>query len=471
MGSLRRIFQILRSAIFIDIYDLNYSYGTDTFGKSRSKTSDVPPGGYLRRSSAYGINLFRSLALLFDKTKSTDRTGQVMFFAGTQNQKEALLPIQQQMKRSYFAGGNVKFPVDTEVRYPYLYAYLVGLVFLPVLVVRFFTAKGFQRESFRHAIDAYLLTYGLFLITCAWLAALKPSLIIQANDHLGINRIVTKVAKINQIPIGYIQHASVTEEFPPLNFDFALLDGMNALQKYEMAGKSATKIFLIGTPKSDGTLAHINTKTMVETIGLCFTIVDSFEMISDLCAGLRVHFPETQFIIRPHPREQRKEDIQAVARIYQMEYSDPLGEKSFEYLRRIDAVIAGNSNILLEAAIVNVYPIKYAFTQNDSDYYGFEKCGLVKRYSELENLCEKVKELLRYKEPVRMKAKPFCATIGTPYDGYSTDLALAVIEETLSGRGGSTFAWKRVHGTTLEAFEPAMARKSESIHRTLHLEQ
>src|SRR5207247_2986001 len=138
-------------------------------------------------------------------------------------------------------------------------------------------------------------------------------------------------------------------------------------------------------------------------------------------------FPNLSLILRPHDADLRQKEWKELSKRYDMDFSDSTGDISFEFLRKVDAIIAGESNILLEAAIMGVVPLYYDFGQAHLDWYRFERNGLVEYTSDPAVLCRILNEILRNRPYVRPKAKPYCATIGTSYDGRSSDVASELI--------------------------------------------
>ena len=64
------------------------------------------------------------------------------------------------------------------------------------------------------------------------LSKTKPKLVIVSNDHSLNCRSLRLAAQILGIRTLYIQHASISNIFPPLEFDYALLDGLVSYKKY-----------------------------------------------------------------------------------------------------------------------------------------------------------------------------------------------------------------------------------------------
>ena len=69
----------------------------------------------------------------------------------------------------------------------------------------------------------------------------KPiRVLLIGNDHVSLFRAVILAAKENAIKTIYIPHASVGPHFPPLDFDFALLEGEEMKRIYLNIGKTTT---------------------------------------------------------------------------------------------------------------------------------------------------------------------------------------------------------------------------------------
>jgi len=113
---------------------------------------------------------------------------------------------------------------------------------------------------------------------------------------------------------------------------------------------------------------------------------------------------------------------------YNVHLSDSIQENSFEYLKKIDVNIAGESSVHLEAVLMNVYPIYYQFSNKRFDHYGYLKNHLVTdvfdNTNELVNFLNKINN---NKQNIRYRVKYYIATVDTEFDGKSTELAKNLI--------------------------------------------
>jgi hypothetical protein len=349
--------------------------------------------------------------------------------------------------------GNAGFAED---KFPMASAYLMSYCFLPLLLKKYISSKGYQRESYKIATDAFWLTYGYYICCRKLLRKNSPSLVVVSNDHIMLTRTLAKAALDENIKTAYFQHASVSEKSPELLFDYAFLDGYDALRKYGAKGSERTKVFLTGMAKFDKYFSRQNKSGKMNKLGICVNNIDPDERITELCEKIRNRFKDLEISLRPHPDDfKRRTGLwNSLKDKYNLILSDSRSQNSFEYLENADVVIAGISNILLEAVIMNVYPVLYNFSKKNIDMYEFLKNGLVEKEN---NNCEEIitvlENLSEKKENVRGKGKYYCSTIGTKFDGKSSELITNLINEITSGNINYTI-WDRINTSdSIESYQ------------------
>jgi len=64
--------------------------------------------------------------------------------------------------------------------------------------------------------------------------------LVVANDHSYPCTTIVKAAQDEGVKTVYIQHASVSDKFPALKFDYALLEGLDSLEKYNLCVRRRT---------------------------------------------------------------------------------------------------------------------------------------------------------------------------------------------------------------------------------------
>ncbi len=434
--------RILRDAVKLDIYDLNVAYSSERFGLlSLPLQWRFVQKGVLLRGIAFFWNLLRYILHVRPKLRSKPSRGQVLFFAATKNQWDALYLLHKNLPDSRLIG--IKYRRTGELSL--IAAHLIALFFLPILLLRMIGARDYQRTSYSIGFDTYWFTYGYYIISRRFLHRWAPASIVIANDHVNWTTTLAQAARDENIPTLYIQHASVTENFPSLSFDYTCLEGRDALLKYDQSGPSRTMVFLTGAPKFDQYHQFINKTRHVKAVGICTNKFDTLETVETLCQRLHQKFPYLRYVLRPHPSDERIEAWQELAWRYGMDHSDSRMEASFEYLKGIDAIIAGETNILLEGALLNVYPIYYDYENIQLDFYGFLRNGLVEgRFNQPEQLCQVLSRIEKQRPDVRERAKFYCETIGTPYDGRSTELCSRIIAAVSSGSEINITDWEAI---------------------------
>jgi hypothetical protein len=441
------------SALRLDILDLNFCYSSEKIGAlSLLPAFTLSRPGLHYRIASFLYHMVRAFRVPGPKSGCAP-TRAILLFVTTKNQRDSLLPVVQCLNDGILAGDSV--PVS--VQFPVKWAYLMAAPYFPLVWLQFFRADQYARNSFYYYLNNYWLIYGYYIVARGWLQRLAPRAVVVANDHDYPNRVVSQAAHDLGIPTFYLQHASVDVTIPPLSYDFALLDGMDALQKYADAGPSATKVFLIGVPKADAFYSHINLRTAVRSVGLCANNLDWVEPVEQLAVAIRAALPDLPLTLRPHPGDRKRwPEWLALAEKCGMAFSDSQEEMSFEFLKRIDAVVVGDSNILLEAAMLDIHPLYYDFNQTKLDHYGFFKNGLVDRYVSPPELCRKLSDLMANKPSIRLKTKRYCHTVGTAYDGRSAELAAGLIQRLLNREVPAAMSeWRRIPDCRIEAYEPA----------------
>ena len=230
--------------------------------------------------------------------------------------------------------------------------------------------------------------------------------------------------KAEGVPTVYIQHACVTERFPPLVVDYALLDGVDAREKYLSVGRTNTHIKLIGPTRLDGYQMNINRKHSSDVLGVCFSLADEEPKIFELLEWLK-SCQDLKIVVRPHyaMNKNTRDRIVEFAMKHNFNFSEHKKTPAIEFLRSIDLMICGVSSIALEAAMMNISVINFRLNTTEIDWYGFIKNGLMDstdRFDELETFVDSNRKC---RVGNRTSAKRYSATINTAFDGRSAELA------------------------------------------------
>lgn len=295
------------------------------------------------------------------------------------------------------------------------------------------------KEKFGFRVNLYndflFKATGMYEASLKMLEAARPNSIIFTNDHNPAPRALLLAAKKLDIPNVYIQHASTTPYFPPLIYDLSLLDGPFTKEKYETQGPISGTVRYIGMPKFERFLKHRTSRKEVERIGICSNTIDPEDSILELVHALDKAFPEMEISYRAHPSDPRSLNLPK-----RFQLSNARTENSFDFLQRQDVIVAGNTSIHLEAALLNVPGAYYRFGEilpEVDDYYGFVKKGLVPATSSTEELIDFIRSQMVKRDTVYLRCKPFDALVGTEHDGKGAELAGQYLMEFINEHSNS----------------------------------
>ena len=419
----------------LDVDDLNYlmsSPESNVFEYHPRYGVRSPAVGLLRFGYRMGATLLRERR----SARPASDSPEVLFAIETLNQYEAVRPILAHVERHLVLGLLEPF----ERPFPEGSAHLRSLRYLPALLRRARDPRGWSREGFRRALHLYWLTYGYYLTAVRELQALRPRLVVVSNDHGMRPRTFARAARDTGIPVAYVQHASVTDKFPPLSFDISFLDGMDAAEKYAAVGTTSGKAYLVGIAKADAVRQRRRPKGPIRRLGVCVNLVDPLPQVVRTLREVAAALPEVEVLLRPHPSDSRPWRSSVA-----VEVSDGRAERSFEFLGRVDAIVSGPSNIILEAALARVPAIFLDFAGRGGDGYGFVDAGLCPVATDAADVRNLVLGLGALRPSLERALRRFHATSGSAYDGRSAELVGALIGSFLTG-GGEPVRWRRVPG-------------------------
>lgn len=448
---IKNYLSLFRQASKLDIIDLNYEFSSETLKPGDLSVSGSYHPGLFIRMISFGWHMFSAfLDILFLKSSPVPEQA-IVFWALGKNDVDSMKPVASRVVNGYLIN-----KADQEHKcFPWFGAYAISILYWPLVMVEFLRSKGYRRRSFTQGFDHYWIIYGLYITSRIWLRSLRPRAMIFANLLFPYARVLQKAAREEGVICVYMQHASLMADIPAFNCDYVLLEGRDSLEKAAKTGAGHERFFLIGMPKHDAYVLHVNTHRSVLSIGICTNGSDLLPIVEALLAQLRQEFPAMKMIVRQHSSDRRVKAWRNLARKYTMEFSDSRMEISFDFLKNVDVIVAGDSNILLEAALMNVMPLYYDFPQKHLDSLGFERHGLVEYFSEPQAICGFIRRIAGCKPSVRDKAKYYNATIGTNYDGRSSELASELIEMLISRGQMDIKKWRRIANVELEAYELA----------------
>jgi hypothetical protein len=416
-----KIFSDLKN---IDIIDLNYSISYLNHSLPKTNTN------FLQKfSNIHSILLFTAKQIIKDlisivRTKSL-KDKSLLFYTSV-NQYNSLIPLYKKIENSTFVTDSHK----THIRIPMAFGCLISILLAPRFHSLLNQKYRKEKSLILNRYADYFFIEGMLIWWAFYLKIKKPKMIIFSNDHLVWHRILRKAAESNKIPAIYLQHASVTEKFPKLEFDLSLLEGNDAFNKYNKKGISG-KVELVGMIKFDKYHSDVNLQNQVKSIGICTNYFDDEARIEKICSVVSSSFNNLNIFLRPHPSDRRYSFYEKMKAKYNVHLSNSTKENSFEYLKKVDVNIAGETSIHLEAALMNVYPIYFQLQESITDNYGYIKNKLVVDvFDNINEIVVLLNELKNKRPNVRERTKYYVDTVNSEYDGKSTELAKYHIMQT-----------------------------------------
>lgn len=288
------------------------------------------------------------------------------------------------------------------------YYSLLFLFLLPVILL-----SKVNRENLVHLHKAF----GIKRMFKKLLKAQRPRRIVFANDHVPEIRSMLLAAKELGVKTVYIQHGSVSKYFPPLIFDYALLESQYSLDIYSNIGISAqTRIELIGIPRLENAQKIARHRSEIRNIGIAVNQNDSLEKVDKLIAFLVSK--NYTITLRKHPSD---------VRIFQFSDNEVINGNNYtltDFINEVDFLIASDSSIHVEANSLGCRSLYYMLHDNYAkyDYYGYVKNLFIDEVKTLE-------ELRKYLTTFEYKTFDFHSSKMSYYNSSLISGSLPAIEE------------------------------------------
>jgi|GEM_PF-2029015 len=418
----------------INIIDINRRLITLNSIVKESRIDKFISNSYFLGGIKFLIKLFYSLFHSGRKLPlPSEKYSGVLFFGLTNNNKVALMPISDQF-------GDAAITFYSTKLYPTWREYSYSLPYLFQLMKVIKEATPQERKAIKKYFSLFWATYGTYRLMDEMIKLYNPQIVILANDHGYQQRSLTQIANNSGIKTIYVQHASVTSQFPPLDFSYIFLDGQESLEKYQKAGQPKGKIYLSGGVRFDNI---VKDQSVSQTdgnivIGIATNKVDSIDKVKGICVELmndmRSSDKNIEIILRPHPTMKSEALIEWCTK-NGIGYSDSNKEVSFSFLQKINVLIANQSAIHLDAIVSKTPSILYNMSHDESirDVYGYIENGLVEEVSsttEIIKTVEKGKSLL----PSETIIKYYYAAYNTPFEYKVSEIITLLIKLLLQNK-------------------------------------
>ncbi|WP_127844986.1 hypothetical protein [Psychroflexus aestuariivivens] len=304
------------------------------------------------------------------------KTREILFWSGSQNNDKVLYPIYEQLKhKSQYLSKN------HDLRIPKHQAYLLSLPYFFKALQIWNSSEGYHRKIFTAYFDYVWLSFGYYKMVSKILKKNKPELVVISNDHILFGRTVIECAKKLKIKSLYVQHAGTAEHFPPLQMDYAFLDGEISYNKYKSHGyKNSAKVYQLGSPRFDEIVRIRFQRTTTGKIGIAVNKVDDFKKVSSY---LKMAAQNNQLILRVHPAIKGNEfdRYNSLCKEYGVTLSVPNKDSIYDFLKNIDLLLACESYIHFEAVLSGIPSYYLEFYNEVMDSYGFLKENFIKKVS------------------------------------------------------------------------------------------
>ncbi len=423
----------------LDIHKIGYIY----FSIGTEKINKINRGYERWSSNSYFLGvlnfLFRYLHSIFFNghhfVEPPYNYNGCLFYGVSVNNVRSLTPIINKLSTD-----DVPLKIFSVNDYPEwkIYHYAIPH-FLDLIKVIIHSSKE-DRLVIRSKFPIFWRMYGNEKFVNEMLDKYKPKLVVFANDHNDLPRTINYVAKKRGIKTLYVQHASIGDKFPPLNFTYAFLDGKETYEKYKKVGTKEGDIYLCGGVRFDSVIpCNENNNPNIIRMGIAINILDQENKVKDFIKFFIINSCASKKLIitlRPHPTLNltQWESWCNKENIY---FSSPFKESSFEFLSKQDYLISNESSIHLDAAMSHIKSLIFNFSNSEfEDVYGYSKRNLSLYVAFKEDI---LGYIMKEKDfPDNRKAiNYYCASYGSIFEGNVSYILARMIHLILNGNVSS----------------------------------
>lgn len=208
-----------------------------------------------------------------------------------------------------------------------------------------------------------------FLLAFSRQGAVRPSALVQANDHSPVRVALSMIMKGLEIPRIYLQHAEVTQNFPELDFEYSVLRNARSHETYEAIGPIKGQVFVIAREETAFARERLlKAREGSVTVGIYPSSRVLVDELIRVIAELRKNPEVSKVVIKQHPAAASALD-------------GVLGQSGVEFSKEIPredhVAIVGNSAVVIELLHRGI-PVYQNFDSDptSADYYGFVARGL-----------------------------------------------------------------------------------------------
>lgn len=391
------------------------------------RVAGLAPRNLIYSSMRFIYGLWRSL--FFIVRRSAPKHAEIVFFVSSDNIYNAMSPVINKLDQSCVVEMVNPFSRRANAFFPLHKVYLATILSWPTVVKEYKnTESEYIKDVYKARGDLLAIAPSMLEVSIWYLRQLKPKVVVVSNDLVIWDIAIVQAAKHLGIKSVYMQHSSVSKHVPPLIVDFAFLDGQDSGSKYRACADpeaDKTEIYLSGGARHDSIFRHKHLAQGSSNIGLCVNMVDSIESVRQTATLLSLN-SNLRITIRPHPRESRISDLKLISKEINAKWSDPKANSVAMFLRSQDTIIAGDSSILLEAALSNRKVITYKRLGAFDDYIGLVGNNVILSASSEQDLVEILDQPFHASET---GLKKYSALRGSKFEGQSGHLIANAIKQ------------------------------------------
>lgn len=333
-----------------------------------TEATNLPRKGLILRLAIFGFGLFRSIGYQISgkvpKINIDADNSEILILSGSDNEYKSTKFLEDNTEFNVLYCGTIKTNGCAPVQ-----AYLIGALFFPLLIVRFFFSTAEQRYLYKILSDQFLLVMGWRVVQRDIYRKRNIKTVVYSNHMSPASRSAVMLAReYSNATVIYVEHTPILTYWPEIDADVYFLSGQfsldNMMRRSVLNGKD---IYLLGSPKNDS--IKFLKKSDTRQIGLCVSTADDLEVVRKLIGSILSHDDSVEIFVRPHPSF-RDFNMQLALVHPRLFIRKPIYESVQEYLSSIDCLIVNDSGIFFEGLLAGVNVHRVKMSRDSSNNYG-----------------------------------------------------------------------------------------------------
>ncbi|WP_421706219.1 hypothetical protein [Alloalcanivorax xenomutans] len=206
----------------------------------------------------------------------------------------------------------------------------------------------------------------------------ETKVVCVASDHSPICQALLFQSELRGVKTCYIQHAPVTENFPPLNYDLSILYDQASYESYVSSARinkcvNKGEVLLLSPFSSDFVWPKLEGDEFF--VGLCLSFLPRLDVLAEFIKEIKSNDRVSGLLIRRHPRCKMDLSVLKGVRGVVIQKKD---ENISDFFEAVDLVVVPNSGVAIES-LHNGKPTFYLPGSDyiEDDYYGFVAAGVI----------------------------------------------------------------------------------------------